>query len=403
MAHLPEAECLLGTGAMYSRRIGLKPETGDLMFAGQKRGAFSIYIGDAPIYHFDLEGRWQRIFRDGIHFRKGLDNSVAAIERIREGANLVLRRRFLDDIAVANLDEDVRRAALEIRGKMEDGSLQPVDPPTGVESMGVGRLGSTLDRIACWDLAAWSRHRDQYRATYGPIGFLPPDAHQSIVVQASGKNPEEFASHLQDVRSLWGARTLQANHVFFGGENPLNSARADLPAMFDAINTAFPIRADSSPLRKRGLPEDEASLGGIDAMISDLGRSRPDREMLGLLATKGLRRVNLRLAIGMDPDVLRGAVADLKASDLSVALIVPIGESGVNHPVSAIRDLILPLELGPGDLIYLIDAGAMDPDGDHLATAGAAELSRAILAALEPVRKERRAKVVVYSMEKQWN
>ena len=97
--HPTEAACLLEQGASYRRRIGLKPiaAPGDPIFAGFKHGAFSLYFGDAPIYHFDLEGRWQRAFVDGTHYLKGLDATVHAIDRVREGPNLVLKRRTLAD------------------------------------------------------------------------------------------------------------------------------------------------------------------------------------------------------------------------------------------------------------------------------------------------------------------
>ena len=59
--HLSEAACLIEQGATYRRRLGLQPvdSSGEPIFAGFKPGAFAIYFGDAPYYHFDLEGRWQ--------------------------------------------------------------------------------------------------------------------------------------------------------------------------------------------------------------------------------------------------------------------------------------------------------------------------------------------------------
>ncbi len=83
--HLSEAACLLEQGATYRRRVGLKPlhVPGDPIFAGFKPGAFAIYFGDAPFYHFDLEGRWQRAFVDGTHFLKALDGTVQSIDRVR--------------------------------------------------------------------------------------------------------------------------------------------------------------------------------------------------------------------------------------------------------------------------------------------------------------------------------
>ena len=84
---------LLTAGESASNRLRLP---GDPIFAGFKQGAFSLYFGDAPIYHFDLEGRWQRAFVDGTHYLKGLDATVHAIDRVREGPNLVLKRQNVD-------------------------------------------------------------------------------------------------------------------------------------------------------------------------------------------------------------------------------------------------------------------------------------------------------------------
>ena len=86
-AHETEAACLLRTGALYRTRAGLLPAQGgsDLVFVGFKKGAFSIYFGDAPIYHFDLEGRWQRAYIESTHYLKSLDTTVHAIDARARG------------------------------------------------------------------------------------------------------------------------------------------------------------------------------------------------------------------------------------------------------------------------------------------------------------------------------
>ena len=71
-----EAACLLQSGALYHERVGLAPERGDFVFAGFKRGVFSVYFGDAPIFHFDLEGRWQHAYLRDRHCLKRLDGSI---------------------------------------------------------------------------------------------------------------------------------------------------------------------------------------------------------------------------------------------------------------------------------------------------------------------------------------
>ena len=78
---------------------------GPLVFRRRvKAGAFSLYFGDEPIYHFDLEGRWQRAYLEALHYLKGLDAEVYEIDRVRVGPNLVLRRRKLSYGEAADLD-----------------------------------------------------------------------------------------------------------------------------------------------------------------------------------------------------------------------------------------------------------------------------------------------------------
>src|SRR5690606_38905756 len=90
-----EAEALLRSGALYPSRLGLRPAGGPLIFAGFKHGGFSLYFGDEPSYHFDLEGRWQRCYIDPSHLLRRLDGSTQAIDRPRVGRNMVLDRRTL--------------------------------------------------------------------------------------------------------------------------------------------------------------------------------------------------------------------------------------------------------------------------------------------------------------------
>ena len=149
-----EASCLLQTGALYRRRVGLVSATGptDLRFAGFKKGAFSLYFGDAPIYHFDLEGRWQRAYVGATHYLKSLDTSVHAIDRVREGANLVLKRRALPDDEIRDLDRQIRDIALDLIAELDGGSLRRQEPPMDKAlPLDNAALRDFLARIAHWD------------------------------------------------------------------------------------------------------------------------------------------------------------------------------------------------------------------------------------------------------------
>ena len=158
----------------------------NLLFAGFKKGAFSLYFGDAPIYHFDLEGRWQRAYVDVTHYLKSLDTSVHAIDRVREGANLVLRRRTLGADDIHDLDLQVRGIALGLIAELDGGRLLRQEPPMDkAQPLDNAALRDFLERIARWDAAAWDAHRRQYQATYGPLSFLPPDCQNAVVFQAT--------------------------------------------------------------------------------------------------------------------------------------------------------------------------------------------------------------------------
>ena len=158
----------------------------DLVFAGFKVGAFSLFFGDAPIYHFDLDGRWQRAFIKGTHYLKGLDTQIHSIDRVREGANLVLKRRKLDEDRVLRLDVQVRRLALDLIGELDAGRLCRHEPPADKAlPLNNETLREVLSRIAAWDAPAWNAHRKLYQATYGPLPFLPPDCQNAVVVQAT--------------------------------------------------------------------------------------------------------------------------------------------------------------------------------------------------------------------------
>lgn len=403
MADLPEAACLLQTGAQYPRRLGLVPAAGDMVFAGFKRGAFSLYFGDAPFYHFDLEGRWQRAFLSGIHYLKALDGGIAAIDRVREGANLVLKRRPLSFAEATDLDATVRDTALDLLDRMNTGALGPIDPPAGVRPIAPDELREFLERIAGWDASAWFSHRERYLGTYGPLPFLPPDGQNAVLLQATLghadglafgggppaehyiRTPAEFAEHARTVAKLLGRRVEQCRGLFLGGADVLRRPIDDVAAYLATIAEEFP--AD----------------GGIAAFLDRFEPPLPDAEGWRRLRTLNLRRVHLgiesgspavRTAFGKtwSDEALRATVADLKAAGVEVGLIVL---AGPDQDDATTADLLNALELGAGDLVTLIDAGEFAGKKSQAGGSPAALRER-----LAPLRG-RKAKVVPYSLEKQ--
>jgi hypothetical protein len=438
-----EASCLLQSGALYHHRLGLVPASGsshsDLIFAGFKKGAFSLYFGDEPIYHFDLEGRWQRAFIHSTHYLKGLDTAVHTIDRVREGVSLVLRRRALGAAEVEALDRRARDVALGLLGDLEAGRLRRQEPAEGKAApLDDGDLRDFLVRIARWDTAAWNAHASRYRAAYGPLPFLPPDCQNAVVLQATNgttggvqfgtgpesdhsvRSPAEFEQHAQAIARLVGRRLIQSRIVFLVGSDVLRLARADLLDNLDIVRRRF--MSPSATRDSDDRPDAEtARVDSIYAMLDDFSPGRPDRETLRAARERGLLHVSLGVESGdcdlrsrfgknWSDDDLRAAAADLRASGIKFSLLTLVGAggsgSGKAHVAGTAR-LLSSLDLARGDTVFLLDEnelgaspGAIQKDDQLTGTAWTQQQER-LKQALAPLR-ERGVKVLPYSLEKQW-
>ncbi len=443
MAVQTEAACLLETGALYEKRLMLRPLTGDPIFAGFKQGAFSLYFGDAPIFHLDLEGRWQRAFVDGLHYLKSLDGSVQTIDRVREGKNLVLKRRSLTDDEVRAFDERVRTTALSVMDTLEAGDAARVEPPSSADPLSDEQLRGFLERIAAWDSAAWTAHRARYAGTYGPLPFLPPDCTSPVILQATlghvggrafGLAPgdahrvrsvAEFETHAREVHQLLGRRLAQCKVVFLAGSDALRRSEGEIAANLAAIRDVFPIEMGAFRKRVQGGPLDEIRLEGIDSLLDEFAPPRPDRAAWTRFAALGLRRVSLGVESGSarvrslygkswSDDDLRSLVSDLKAAGLHVSPMLLVGAGGIENAVEHVAEsmaLLNALELGAGDIVWLLDAnevaGAhwdeLSREAGFTALTGSAwsEQQATLRQGLAPVRTEKGAKVAPYSLEKQ--
>jgi hypothetical protein len=441
MAQQTEAACLLETGAMYGKRLLLQPPTGDPIFAGFRPGVFSLYFGDAPIYHFDGEGRWQRAFVAGTHYLKGLDATVQAIDRVRQGENLVLKRRTLGHAEASELDAQVRATALDVLDALGAGRLTPQMPPGPTPALSGAELHESLEQVAGWDAAAWLAHRERYLDTYGPLPLLPPDSQGALVLQATFghaggiafgrgaaaehavRSPEEFATHARAVRRLLGRRLAQCRTAFLAGSDVLRQGPENMEGYVQAIASTFPIDSDTARPRGRNTLDCESSLAGIHAFLDDFTPPAPGWPDWRRLHDRHLRRVSLGVESGSreirsmyrkiwSNSDLRSIIESLKSAGLGVGVVVLVDAGGIEHAerhLAATADLVNALPLGPGDLVSLLDAnevrdGSLGPvelgftplTGPRW-TGQQAELKRLLL----PVRTERSAKIAPYSLEKQ--
>jgi hypothetical protein len=443
MAQQTEAACLLETGATYGKRLLLHPDSGcgDPIFAGFRPGVFSLYFGDAPIYHFDREGRWQRAFVAGTHYLKGLEGSVQAIDRVREGDNLVLKRRTLGYTEASDLDARVRATAIDVLDALGAGRLIPQRPPGSTPALSIDELRDALEQVVVWDAAAWFAHRERYVEAYGPLPFLPPDAQAALVLQATlgheggvafgraaasdhaVRTPGELAAHTGAVRRLLGRRLLQCRTIFLAGGDALRQGPETTRAYLETIAAAFPIDPESTRRRSRTTSDPDEPLAGIDAFLDDFTTPPAGWPDWRQLRSRHLRRVSLGVESGAQDvralyqkhwvnDDLRTMVGELKAAGVGVGVLLLVDAGGIEHAaqhVAATAELVNELPLGTGDLVALLDANEVR---DPALSAGAlgftsllgtrwaaqqAELKRLLL----PVRTQRGAKIAPYSLEKQ--
>jgi hypothetical protein len=436
-----EASCLLESGALYGSRVGLVPSSGpgDPIFAGFKKGAFSLYFGDTPIYHFDLEGRWQRAYVEPTHYLKGLDASVRAIDRVREGANMVLKRRNLSDLEALDADLRIRNVVLGLAVDLAAGRLRRLEPPEGkAQPLSSDDLRKFLARIGSWDSSAWEAHRRQYNAAYGPLPFLPPECQNAVVLQATlgnvgdasfGNGPvskhsvrstAEFEEHAQAVARLLGRRLLQTRLAFLAGSDVLGRPPEDVCSYLDIVGRTFSI-APKSRQRSSALEEVTPSLEGIHTFLDDFYHGSPGREALQDFRKRHLVHVSLGVESG-DPEVrmrygktwedpaLVETVSELKSAGLPLGLLTLVGAGGIDSAVSHVQrtaQLLLGLPLGRGDMVFLLDEN--EPRDPSASLAGIEPLSgepwvqqqEKLKEALAPLR-QKGIKVLPYSLEKQW-
>jgi hypothetical protein len=428
MTHATEAACLLQAGSMYHRRLGLATTSGEVIFAGVKPGALSIYFGDSPIYHFDLDGRWQRAFVEGTHYLKGLDATVRSIDRERESGAMVLRRETLPYALAVDLDASIRSVALGLIDDLDSGRLEIL--PSKGRAFDPEEFRSFLERASGWDSAAWFAHRERYLSTYGPLPFLPPDCPNALILQATlghadGKafggakpaepyvrSPEEFREHVRAVATLTARRISQHRGVFLAGSDVLRRPLADVLDYLSAIAEVVPI-GDASPTAGDGWDDFLGKLGSVHAFLDDFNARLPDLDGWRALRAAHLGQVTLGVESG-DPSIrlgfgktwreddFRRTVSDLKVAEIGVGMVVLIGAGGrgrTGRHVEATAAMIGSLPLGPGDLVSLVDVRLLieSPGDDALSD----EESAAQVAAIKG-RSATGPKLVAYNPRKRW-
>jgi hypothetical protein len=308
-------------------------------------------------------------------------------------------------------------------------------------------LHALLDRIAAWDPAAWFRHRELYRETYGPgaLPFLPPTCAHPIVLKATecrqqswlfgpapspravaSRTAAEFENHARAVARLLGRRSAQARGVVLASEDLLRSPTAQVVHWLEIAAQVFPLTASPQSPRPRlsERPLDSPLLDGAFAFLDSpaaIDRTAPDWSRL---ATHGLRWVDLGIASGSpdvrathglawDDETAIALVQMLKQAGIGLGIVLPLGCGGPELSASHIGEsarLARSLPLARGDIIYLVDAteiAGAEPRSTwsthDLVPPNRHELARqrnAFKNSLAGLRAHRGVKVVPYTLDK---
>jgi hypothetical protein len=430
MSQTTEAACLLQSGSMYARRLGLKTNSGQEIFAGVKPGAVSLYFGDAPIYHFDLDGRWQRAFVNGTHYLKGLDTTVRSIDRERESGAMVLLRETLPDNVKADLDASIRSVALGLIEDLDSARLEVLPPPAKAVIFTPEEFRSFLERVVHWDLAGWSSLRKRYEAAYGPLSFMPPDCPNALILQATlghaggrafgGAPPVEhyvrssgeFLKHARAVGRLVSFRVAQLRRIFLGGADLLHCPLADVLDYLGTIGRVFAIGPER-PAKGNAWNDFPGKLGTVHAFLDDFSDPLPDLEGWQQLRAAHLGHVTLgvesgdaeiRASFGKDwqSESLRTTVEKLKEVGIGVGMVFLVGaggRAGADRHVEATSSLLHSLPLGRADLVSLVDVRTLSDSSGEGALSD--EETAAQVAAIK-ARSSKGPKVVVYNPLKRW-
>lgn len=435
MAQITEAACLIQSGNLYPYRNGFRTAGDEDLFVGFKPGGFSIYFGDAPIYHFDLEGRWQRAYMNDRHYLKALDTTTQTIERVREGANMVLHRETLDADARRAVDEHIREMAAGLVEGFRTGALRPVAGPDGTRTIPVEALEFFLGRIASWFADDWETLREDHARAYLGYPTLPPNALNAVVLQATRGNRlgrafggsvaetpgvpslEEFRGHAVDVKNLLGKRLCQSRSVFLDGPDLLRLPISEILPRLQVAREYFPTQPGIGP----GKPSEfnpwapAPRLEGFQVFLDEPTGVDLDPSEWASLHDSHLIEVAVGLTSG-DPAIrasygsdwtnrsFENLIALIKGAGLKVTVLTLLGAGPSDAHASSTLSLLEALPLGKDDLIALVDANEFDRRGsDRGARAEELEKERArFTAQLKALRASRGVKFAPYSTEKQW-
>ena len=288
----------------------------DSILVNVKRNAVSISVNTCTVYTFDLLGRLVTAVRNGHTYRRSLDNRMMEKWSISGRGQRRRVRTWLDQEAIERLVNQIHGQMMGLSHCIEQRAVV-VEAGEEFENAHAGMVRA-LHKIIRHDYRKLAEDAGVFRSIYRPIGILPPDLYMTLVLQAtagcsynrcdycdfyknqpfSAKSPDEFITHIRQVKEYFGTSLALRKSVFLGEANAFDLPIGKLLPLVDAVNAQFHFSPGDGRAGGTGQTFD-----GIYSFLSGFGRPKTESDFAELRA-RHVRRVYAGLESGSG-EVLR--------------------------------------------------------------------------------------------------
>ncbi|MCW6169142.1 MAG: radical SAM protein [Thermoplasmatales archaeon] len=311
-------------------------------------GIISIEYGRKYVYSFDLEGRLLNYINEGKTYRRTLQNHLIS-------SRIVPGERISEEVLEREAQNIVDRAYDEIRRISPSIQGNDVIPfLSKIESMNWQKLQLDAAKLI--------------RIYSGSVPIVPPDQYFAVYIMLERGckwnrcsfcelyrdrefrilSLEDVAKQIADLERFFGRGIESRRSIFIGEANAMSLPQDLLLSAIKLLNSHFrlPIYSFSEPFTGHGPKTVEE--------LEELRSHGLKRVYVGL--ESGSRKILRLINKPMDLNVFRDYVHRLKASGISVGIIVMLGIGGRNLYDEHVRetvDIIKGLNLDNGDIVYL--------------------------------------------------
>jgi hypothetical protein len=315
---------------------------------------------NTQVFSFDKSGRLWTALVNKISYRRGLNGNIVA--KWNSGKE-VLHRKWLTPVESDWLLSLAHQSISIILNEIDSTTIAfspPIDPITIQELLKLSNINTGF----------YNQDSSIYKSVYKPVGILPPDQYISVVLQLTEgcsfnkctfcnfyrdrpfviKTPAAFEKHIIDVKNFLGMGLSLRRTIFLGDANALVVPTQKLISLIELIHPHL----------------DVEKLGGIFAFLDGFSGDRKSVSDYERLKELGLNKIYIGLESGNNQllhylnkpgsaeDALN-AVRTIKASGISVGIIVLLGAGGTLYARSHISDtvrIINQMNLDADDLVY---------------------------------------------------